>query len=318
MKRRQWGILIALVLLNYIIFSIAFTQLDKQRNPPLASLRTPMPTFDDVEQNPVAWIVLPTCTPLPSRTPVAATATETMVASVEITPTVALATETPLPTATPTPATVQHEVQAGETLGEIAKLYSVTVQAIVAANNLPDPDQISVGQVLSIPLSGTAPETATAQPTSIPPTNTPTKPPTHTPTPTSTPSSTPVPDQFTGTLVWDPLVAPNCAGPAISNQSIIRDAGGNPVNGVRVEVTCYDNVWLTHPSGTPGEYEPGHYDFSPGQTEPQAWTCTARVFDVSGQPAASSEIVTIVFDTNECTPGGIGHQVAILNWTKHW
>ena len=148
MKWRHWAILIALVLVNYIIFSCAFTQLAKQRNAAKHALRTPMPTFESVEQNPIAWIVLPTSTQLPSRTPVTATATEIIVVAVEVTPTVAIVeTETPvpatpLPTATPTPATVQHEVQAGETLGGIAKVYNVTVEVIVVANSLSDPDQI--------------------------------------------------------------------------------------------------------------------------------------------------------------------------------
>ena len=323
MKWRQWGILIALVLLNYIIFSTAFTQLAKQRRAATLALRTPMPTFDNIEENPVAWLVLPTSTQLPSRTPVTATATEIIRATAEITPTAAISpTEILLPTATPTLATVEHEVQAGETLGEIASAYGVTVEAIVAANNLSDPDQITAGQRLIIPISATAPPTSQPQPTAtaIPPTNTPRpKPPTATATPQPpTPTATSVPDQFTATLIWDPLVAPNCAGPGISNRSLIQDGGGNPVNGVRVEVNCYDNIWLSHPSGNPGEYDPGHYDFSFGQTKPQAWTCTARVFDVNGQPVASSQVATITFDTNDCSPGGSGHQIAILNWTKHW
>ena len=40
--------------------------------------------------------------------------------------------------------------------------------------------------------------------------------------------------------------------------------------------------------------------------------------DVNGQPVASSEVVTIQFDTNDCSPHGNGHQVATVNWTKHW
>ena len=328
MKWRHWAILIALVLVNYIIFSCAFTQLAKQRNAARHALRTPMPTFESVEQSPIAWVVLPTSTQLPSRTPITATATEIIVAAVEVTPTIAIVATgtpvpaTPLPTATPTPATVQHEVQSGETLGEIAKVYNVTVEVVVVTNSLSDPDQLVVGQLLIIPVSGPVPPTPRVEPTAAPPTNTPKpKPPTPKPTPKPpTPTPTPVParDQVTSTIIWDPLVAPNCAGPGISNHSIIRDAGGNPVNGARVEVNCYDNIWLSHPTGNPGEYDPGHYDFSFGQTKPQAWTCTARVFDINGQPVASSEVATIEFDTNNCSPGGSGHQIAILNWTKHW
>ncbi len=42
-------------------------------------------------------------------------------------------------------------VKAGDTLSAIAIKFSVTVPAIVSANNLADPNKISVGQVLTIP-----------------------------------------------------------------------------------------------------------------------------------------------------------------------
>lgn len=170
--------------------------------------------------------------------------------------------------------------------------------------------------------------TPTLEPTETPaPTNTP-KPPTNTPrprpratntpTPRPKPTNTPAPAYaFTGTLIWDPNVAPNCDGPGISKLSIIKDRAGNPVNGVRIELDCYGNKWLSHPSGNPGEYDPGHYDFSLGAHEPQPWTCTARVYDLNGVPVSSSQVVTIQFDTNACTPGGSGHQMAIVNWTKN-
>lgn len=44
-----------------------------------------------------------------------------------------------------------HTVQAGETLGAIARIYGVTVLQIVQANNLADPNRLSVGQQLIIP-----------------------------------------------------------------------------------------------------------------------------------------------------------------------
>jgi len=44
-----------------------------------------------------------------------------------------------------------HVVQAGETLSVIAARYGVTVEAIVAANGLVDPDVLRVGQRLAIP-----------------------------------------------------------------------------------------------------------------------------------------------------------------------
>ncbi len=45
----------------------------------------------------------------------------------------------------------EHEVQRGETLATIAAQYGVSVQSIVQANNITDPNRIAVGQRLIIP-----------------------------------------------------------------------------------------------------------------------------------------------------------------------
>lgn len=45
----------------------------------------------------------------------------------------------------------RHAVQPGDTLTAIAQQYGSTVEAIVAANGLADPDRIAVGQVLAAP-----------------------------------------------------------------------------------------------------------------------------------------------------------------------
>ncbi len=50
-----------------------------------------------------------------------------------------------------------HVVQAGETLFRIAQTYGVTVDDLVAANNLPNRNVIHVGQRLIIPTAGAAP-----------------------------------------------------------------------------------------------------------------------------------------------------------------
>lgn len=65
--------------------------------------------------------------------------------------------EAPAPESTQdsTPAaegdTVVHVVAAGETMLAIAQRYGVTVNAILEANNLTNPDQLSIGQELIIP-----------------------------------------------------------------------------------------------------------------------------------------------------------------------
>ena len=323
MKWRHWAILIILVLLNYIIFSTAFTQLAARQQPSALALRTPKPTFQamDVESpnwtQPSKWIVLPTCTAVPTRTPVSPTPTPEL-APTDV-PTGALTATEPLTEVTimpePTLAPVMHTVQQGESLSIIAQKYGVAVEALAQANGLSENSVLQIDQRLIIP--GASEAVATSTP--IPPTSTPApKPKAPTPKP---PTITPTPKpqfQFTGQVVWDPLVAPNCIGPNIAKQSVVVDLAGNPVNGVVIEVDCYGNVWRSHPSGTPGEYEPGHYDFAFGQSSPQNWTCTARVVEVNGQPVQASASVSITFDTNRCKPGGDGHQAAIVNWTKHW
>ena len=56
-----------------------------------------------------------------------------------------------IPASTPTTSTLRYTVQAGDTLYRIATKYGVSVSAIVAANNIADPNLIRPGQVLIIP-----------------------------------------------------------------------------------------------------------------------------------------------------------------------
>ena len=77
---------------------------------------------------------------------------------------------TPIPPAPPTapvPPTGQektHIVQRGEILARIASHYGVTIQALVTANNISNPNRIYVGQILTIPGQAAPP----VQPTPLP------------------------------------------------------------------------------------------------------------------------------------------------------
>lgn len=65
------------------------------------------------------------------------------------------ATPTPdAPHAMPTPRTnvEQYVVKAGDTLGKIGQRYSVTLEQLVQANQLPNQDHVEVGQLITIPL----------------------------------------------------------------------------------------------------------------------------------------------------------------------
>lgn len=108
---------------------------------------------------------------------------------------------TPVPNATPAPVEATetamsetasgqetYTVQSGDTLGAIADAYDVTVDEIVAANHMENPNVLDVGDVLIIPVPATADETATPE---TEPTNT-----LAPPTPGAVVTSTPLPPGF--------------------------------------------------------------------------------------------------------------------------
>lgn len=64
---------------------------------------------------------------------------------------------TPAGSPTPTGLTFEYEVQAGDTLFDIAQRFGTTVEAIVEANGLVDPADIAVGQILVIPGASSTP-----------------------------------------------------------------------------------------------------------------------------------------------------------------
>lgn len=58
---------------------------------------------------------------------------------------------------TPRQDTEQHIVQPGDTLGSIAEQYNVSLQSLMEANNISDPDTLEVGTTLVIPASEVSP-----------------------------------------------------------------------------------------------------------------------------------------------------------------
>jgi LysM repeat protein len=105
----------------------------------------------------VICILLSACAAKPTPTPTPEpTATPRPTAVPTSTP-VPTPTRTPTPTLVPTPTVTIHVVQPGDVLGAIAKMYGTTVEAIVAANGITDPDFIRQGQELVIPPPGPTP-----------------------------------------------------------------------------------------------------------------------------------------------------------------
>ncbi len=89
---------------------------------------------------------IPTATPLPA-------VPEATAGAVEAQPTAASGIALP----------TTHTVQSGETLFSISQIYGVPANEIQIANTIADPNNLTVGQVLTIPAPGT-----TAPPTAVP------------------------------------------------------------------------------------------------------------------------------------------------------
>ncbi len=137
MNRRQLALVIILNALISLTIAIAVVWVVEQRRPDpetLAALATPI----------TAPVIAPTFTP----TPAAAAAP----APVET---------TPVATVAPGEEEV-YVVQAGDSLLAIAGRYGLTLQTIMDANNLTNPDFVFSGQRLVIPRADAAP-TAAAQ-----------------------------------------------------------------------------------------------------------------------------------------------------------
>jgi len=60
----------------------------------------------------------------------------------------------------------EHRVEAGETLTSIAQRYGVTIDALVRANHLDDPNQIVVGAEIQVPSSSTGRSSSSSSSTS--------------------------------------------------------------------------------------------------------------------------------------------------------
>lgn len=107
------------------------------------------PTPDSLATQPAIQPELPLATPIENVAPI-------------LTVEVVQPTVEPLPTEAPATDTI-HVVQAGDTMFAIASQYGVTIDVITAVNNIPDINQLEIGQEILIPAPGTIVLTSTPQ-----------------------------------------------------------------------------------------------------------------------------------------------------------
>jgi LysM repeat protein len=68
---------------------------------------------------------------------------------------------------TPTPKMLAYQVKEGDTLGALAVEFNISVTDIMMANDLTDPDNITIGQILLIPTAPLPKATSTAIPSTV-------------------------------------------------------------------------------------------------------------------------------------------------------
>jgi LysM repeat protein len=113
MRSRAWALLIAVIVLAAVVLTVLLVW--------------------GGASDPASPTPAPTDTPLP------------------IAATVESIAPTALPTEPPTPAPLVYAVKEGDTLSSIAQTYGVSIQDIVEANSLANPDMLNIGQELVIP-----------------------------------------------------------------------------------------------------------------------------------------------------------------------
>jgi LysM repeat protein len=140
---------------------------------------------------------------------------------VALVPSSAAPTQAGSPAPPPSPTPTLHVVQFGDTLGSIAQQYDVPVADIMAANGLTDPNVLSIGQTLVIPVGGLVPTGAPTESSSPP-----------IPTATRDPNA-PLPKlsirevQAPGVLSAETLVVLNSGGPVDLAGWTLRDDAGH-------------------------------------------------------------------------------------------
>ena len=146
-KRSLWFVIVALVGVAGLLAGLSLvyslsTLGGETAEPTLAPVAAQVQTTTEAAQ-PTA--VLQTA----SATPVVVSATDGDATGAPATPDGVLVVSGTPPLTRPT--LIEHEVQTDESLWTIAASYNVTLQAIIDANQIADPEQIFPGQVLLIP-----------------------------------------------------------------------------------------------------------------------------------------------------------------------
>lgn len=325
MKARHWSLAIVLVLVNYLIFATLFTRLlDTDFNASYAT-RTPVPTFTPAPAEPI--IIVPTPQPQPTQPTPTATRVLDQAQPAGQPP----AEDAAAPASEPAPEPSQQaqliapgavNIRSGPGLNYdvIGALSANTAMPIVGRNGEGTWWQIKTPNDTRGWVANSVVEASNADAvpvTQAPPP--PTAPVAAQPAADTNPPPPPEPEQpkyqYSPTGWYDD-------GNAGLTRFLgdIKDAGGNPVNGVFVQASCGDYSTISYPSGPvgwgnyneSGDWPPGFYDITiDTKPVPCLWTLTiVETDDRKTVKARLSEAVPVEITLDK--------SIVTANWRKNW
>lgn len=321
MKARHWSLAIVLVLVNYLIFATLFTRLlDTDFNASYAT-RTPVPTFTPAPAEPI--IIVPTPQPQPTQPTPTATRVLDQAQPAGQPPAEDAAAPAPEPSQQAqliAPGAVNIRSGPGLNYGVIGALSANTAMPIVGRNGEGTWWQIKTPNDTRGWVANSVVEASNADAvpvTQAPPP--PTAPVAAQPAADTNPPPPPEPEQpkyqYSPTGWYDD-------GNAGLTRFLgdIKDAGGNPVNGVFVQASCGDYSTISYPSGPvgwgnyneSGDWPPGFYDITiDTKPVPCLWTLTiVETDDRKTVKARLSEAVPVEITLDK--------SIVTANWRKNW
>jgi len=324
MSRRQWALVVVLILVNYIVFSSLFNVVFSNRPGSARPTRTALPTFT-VAPQPTPVALAPTETPLPPPTP---TATQVLATPDTPTPESAPppATEAPstaAPTASGPSVTVDTNLNVrlgpGTTYDRIGSLAADSTVDIIGrsvdsswwqipyADAPDDKAWISAGYGTASNTDGVPVVEAPPTPTAAAPTATPTA---QAPAASPTPAYQYTPSGWYGDTNYG----------LTRFLGEVRDTAGNPVDGVFVKAVCGTFSTISYPSGKVGwgplaesaDWPPGFYDITvDSKPVPCLWTL---------QVVATDDRETVKAELSEAVSVEVTMDQSVIqaDWIKNW
>ncbi len=333
MSRRQWALVVVLILINYIVFASLFNVVFSNRPGSTRATRTPLPTFTSAPL-PTPVVLAPSNTlvpPAPTPTPTQVLVTPDTPTTESSAPAESPATETPssaspIPSGPSVTVDVNLNVRTGpgtnyDRIGSLAVGTSVEIIGRSANSawwqipysSAPDGKAwISAGY-------GTARNTESVPVAEAPPSPTPSA-------PTATPTSSAPPPAPTPAYQYTPLAWEGQWNAGLAQiRGHVRDAAGNPVNGVFIQAKCGSTVLTSNPSGinlyAPGEsYEAGAYDIILSSPLSPNSMCNweVRIVEASNYDEAKNPSAPSLSPVGYCDLSWDEMSICFANWQKNW